>query len=137
MPLTAGDVMTTQLITVTPSTSLTEFARICAEDNISGAPVTRVDGTLLGVISKTDVVQRLLDAHPHHGTVDEAAIWDQDTLLVGDIMQEVVATVPPTAPLPEVAERMARDRVHRVLVTEGRKLLGIVTSIDLLAHFPR
>lgn len=138
MPLTAGDVMTTQLITVTPSTPLTEFARLCAEDNISGAPVTRVDGTLVGVISKTDLVQRLLDTHPAHGTVDEPAIWDQeDPLQVGDIMQEVVATVPVAATLPEIAERMARDRIHRVLVTEGRKLLGIVTSIDLLAHFPR
>lgn len=69
--------------------------------------------------------------------VDEATIWDQDTLVVGDIMQEIVTTVAPTASLPEVAEHMARDRIHRVLVTDGPKLLGIVTSIDLLAHFPR
>ena len=88
MPLTAGDVMTTQLITVTPSTSLTEFARLCSEDNISGAPVTRVDGTRMGIVSKTDVIQRLLDTHPAHGTVDEPSFWDQDTLQVGDIMSE-------------------------------------------------
>jgi CBS domain-containing protein len=137
MALTAGDVMTTQLITVTPSTSLTEFARLCAEDNISGAPVTRVDGTLMGIVSKTDVIQRLLDTHPAHGTVDEPTFWDQDALQVGDIMSEVIATVPPTATLPEIAGRMARDRVHRVLVTDEGKLLGIVTSIDVLAHFPQ
>jgi len=137
MALTAADVMTAELITVTPSTSLTEFARLCAEDHISGAPVTRVDGTLVGVVSKTDLVQRLLDSHPFHGSVQEPAIWDQDTLQVGDIMQDDVATVLPTATLPEIAERMARDRIHRVLVTDGRRLLGIVTSIDLLAHFPR
>jgi CBS domain-containing protein len=137
MPLTAGDVMTTQLITVTPSTSLTEFARLCAEDNISGAPVTRVDGTLVGVVSKTDLIQRMLNAHPFHGTVDEGPIWDRETVQVGDIMQDDVATVPPVATLAEIAERMARDRIHRVVVTDGRKLLGIVTSIDLLAHFPQ
>lgn len=137
MPLTAGDVMTTEVITVTPSTSLTEFARLCAEDNISGAPVTRVDGTLMGIVSKTDLVQRLMDTHPAHGSADEPSFWDQDTLQVGDIMSEVVATVPPATTLPEIAERMASDRIHRVLVTDGGKLLGIVTSIDLLAHFPR
>ncbi|MHC4971328.1 MAG: CBS domain-containing protein [Planctomycetota bacterium] len=137
MALTAGDVMKTELITVTPSTSLTEFARLCAEDNISGAPVTRVDGTLVGIVSKTDLVQRLMDTHPAHGTVDEPSFWDQDTLQVGDIMSEVVATVPPAATLSEIAERMASDRIHRVLVTDAGKLLGIVTSIDLLAHFPR
>ncbi len=137
MALTAGDVMTTELITVTPSTTLTEFARLCAEDNISGAPVTRLDGTLMGIVSKTDLVQRVMDMHPAHGTVDEPSFWDQDALQVGDIMSEVVATVPPATTLPEIAERMARDRIHRVLVTDGGKLLGIVTSIDLLAHFPR
>lgn len=137
MAMTAGDVMKTELITVTPSTSLTEFARLCAEDNISGAPVTRVDGTLVGIISKTDLVQRLMDTHPAHGTVAEPSFWDQDTLQVGDIMSEVVATVPPAATLGEIAERMAGDRIHRVLVTDAGKLLGIVTSIDLLAHFPR
>jgi CBS domain-containing protein len=136
MAMTAGDVMTTQLITVTPSTSLTEFARLCAEDHISGAPVTRVDGTLMGIVSKTDLIQRLMDTHPAHGAVDEPSFWEQE-FQVGDIMSEVVATVPPGATLPEVAERMARDRIHRVLVTDGSKLLGIVTSIDLLAHFPR
>ena len=112
------------------------MGRRTLEDHISGAPVARVDGTLMGIVSKTDLVQRLMDTHPAHGTVDEPSFWDQE-FQVGDIMSEVVATVPPAATLPEVAERMARDRIHRVLVTDGDKLLGIVTSIDLLAHFPR
>ncbi|MFI5402973.1 MAG: CBS domain-containing protein [Planctomycetota bacterium] len=137
MPLLARDVMTTELITVTPDTPLSEFARICAEDNISGCPVTRVDGMLCGIVSKTDLLNRLLEEHPRHGSKREYPVWDEDVRQVADIMTERVLTVGPSTPLAEIAERMARDRFHRVVVMEGDKMLGIVTSIDLLSHFPR
>ena len=136
MAMTAKDVMTRQTITVTPATSLTEFARFCAEDNISGAPVVRVDGTLMGIVSKTDLIQRALDDHPRYGSTEQFPSWNEDIRSVEDIMQGDVLTVAPGTPLPEIAERMSADRIHRVLVMEGDKLAGIVTSIDLLAHFP-
>ena len=136
MPLTARDIMTTEVITVTPGTPLAEFARLCAEDNISGCPVTRVDGVLVGIVSKTDLIQRMLAEHPGHGTTERFPVWDQDLRQVGDIMTESVLTVSPETPAAEIAERMARDRVHRVVVMEKDKVAGIVTSIDLLAHFP-
>jgi len=137
MPLAASDVMTTELITVTPGTPLSEFARICAEDNISGCPVTRADGVLCGIVSKTDLLRRLLEDHPRLGSTREFPVWDEDVRQVGDIMTEDVLTVGPKTPLAEIAERMARDRIHRVVVMDGDRMLGLVTSIDLLAHFPR
>jgi len=72
MAVTAQDIMTTDLMTVTPSTSLTQFARICVEDNISGCPVIGVDGRTEGIVSKTDLLERLLEgshnysANPDH-----------------------------------------------------------------------
>ena len=135
MPLTAKDVMTTEMITVTPATPIAEFARICAEDNISGTPVVRVDGTLVGIVSKTDLIQRVLDAPSYAGT-GSFPTWDDNQLAIEDIMNGDVLTVAPDTPLPEIASRMAADRIHRVLVMDGDKLVGIVTSIDLLAHFP-
>jgi CBS domain-containing protein len=137
MPKLARDVMTTELITVTPATPLSEFARICAEDKISGCPVVRADGALCGIVSKTDLLNRLLDEHPRLGTTREFPVWDEDVRQVGDIMTETVLTVSPATPLAEIAERMARDRVHRVVVMEGDRMVGLVTSIDLLAHFPK
>jgi len=136
MSLTARDVMTMEVITVTPGTPLAEFARLCAEDNISGCPVTRVDGALVGIVSKTDLIQRMLSEHPGHGATESFPVWDQDLRQVGDIMTESVLTVSPETPAAEIAERMARDRVHRVVVMEKEQVVGIVTSIDLLAHFP-
>lgn len=138
MALTAKDVMTTEMITVTPATPLTEFARICAEDNVSGAPVVRVDGALVGIVSKTDLVQRLIEDHPRYGAggPEQFPSWNEDLRSIEDIMQQDVLTVSLDTPLAEIAQRMARDRIHRVLVMENDKLAGIVTSIDLLAHFP-
>ena len=128
--------MTTEVTTVTPETAVTEFARTCAEDGISGAPVMMVDGQLVGIVSKTDLLASMLDTHPHYGAAGDSSVWEDTTPQIADIMQTEVLTVASDAPLSVIAERMATDRYHRVLVVDDGKLMGIVTSIDLLAHFP-
>lgn len=136
MALTAADIMTTEVITITPSTPIADFARTCAEDGVSGMPVTHVDGTLVGIVSKTDLVQHLLDNHSKFGTREDAPSWDMDIQQVGDIMQDDVMTVEPDEELAVIAQRMANDRVHRVVVVDKRGgVLGIVTSLDLLEHW--
>jgi CBS domain-containing protein len=142
MALTVRDIMTTEVNTVTPSTPLAEFARVCAEDNISGAPVVRVDGSLVGMVSKTDLVRRMLEEEPGPREEDEEEELDLAALLEGveqvaDIMRREVVTVAPDTPAAQVAERMSQERVHRVIVLEGDDLVGIVTSLDLLAKYPR
>ncbi|MHC4957997.1 MAG: CBS domain-containing protein [Planctomycetota bacterium] len=136
MSITAKDIMQTEVITFTPSTRLREFARILAEDRISGAPVVRVDGALVGIVSRTDLVTRLLEDDTTFGTSeDEALSFESNIRQVGDIMQSEVLTVGPDAPLPEIATRMAADRVHRVVVMDGDQVAGIITSLDLLKAF--
>jgi len=136
MPLTARDIMTKQVITVTPSTPVMEFARICAEDEVSGAPVVRVDGTLVGIVTKTDLIERLIEDHPRYGGGEShIAEGDEDEHQVADIMDEDPATVPPDMTLELLAAEMAQRRIHRLLVTEGDKLLGIITSLDVLDHY--
>jgi CBS domain-containing protein len=136
MSLTAKDIMTRQVITVTPSTPLTDFARICAEDGISGAPVVRVDGVLVGMVSKTDLVQRLIEDSPKFGMEEDGPDFQMDERQVQDIMQDQVLVVGPDTPIGKIAERMAEDRVHRVVVTENDRVVGIVTSLDVLARYP-
>jgi len=135
--VTAKEVMTTEVITVTPATPIEDFARICTEDGISGAPVVRVDGSLVGIVSKTDLVARLLGDNPKFGTGGgfDFSAWEDNIRHVEDIMQDEVLTVAPETPLSEIASRMAVDRVHRVVVLDGDRVAGIVTSIDLLKHF--
>lgn len=138
MTLIARDVMTNEVTTVTPETPLSEFARICADDKISGAPVVEVGGRLAGVVSHTDLVERLLQEDPFQEPGREfdlpeaAREWRQ----VEDIMTQEVLTVAPDAPVQDIAARMARERIHRVVVMKDNDVVGIITSLDLLAHYP-
>ena len=52
-----------------------------------------------------------------------------------DIMTHELVTVPPDMPISEVAQTMREQHVHRVLVTENRELLGVLTTFDLLRAF--
>jgi CBS domain-containing protein len=153
MTATAQDIMSTDLMTVTPSTSLTQFARICIEDNISGCPVIGIDGRIEGIVSKTDLLERLLEgshnyaANPDHRrlmglgeegvfTADGAAADSEEELYgrVEDIMVPSPVTVSPDAPVFDVARRMAEHRIHRIIVEKDGRPVGIVTSLDFIAH---
>lgn len=128
--------MTEQVITVTPSTPLQDFARICTEDQVSGAPVCQVDGRLMGIVSKTDLIEHLLQDDPKFGA-SELLEFPEELRQVDDIMQTDLQTVSPDTPIGEIARLMAEERVHRVVVLEGERLIGIITSLDILQHYPQ
>jgi len=137
MSKTAREIMTTELITVTPTTPIREFARICVEDNISGAPVLNLDGSLAGLVSKTDLLERLLEIEPRHAQETEALtdLWLGEENPVSEIMVENIVSVGPDAPITEVAGLMAEHRIHRVAVIENDRCTGMITSLDLLSNF--
>lgn len=150
----AKDIMTADLLTVTPATSLTQFARILTEDKISGCPVVTVDGRLVGVASKTDLLARLLEGrHDFASSPDFRGLLGlgEEGLVAGrgsaeeseeevfgtveDIMQQNPVTVLPDASILDVSRVLAENRIHRVVVVEKGKLKGIITSLDVIAHF--
>jgi CBS domain-containing protein len=151
---TARDAMTKDVISVSPSTPLADVARMFSEDRISGAPVVDSTERLVGIVSRTDVITGLLEAAD--GTTPEMRsllgigeteedepedggdVPEPETAgaVVEDVMDGDPATVAPDTPLTDVARRMARERLHRVVVTEGGRVAGILTSIDVLGHFP-
>jgi CBS domain-containing protein len=144
--------MTADVLTVTPATTLTQFARILTEDRISGCPVVTVDGSLAGIASKTDLLARLLEGRHdfasspdfrgllglgEEGLVAPGSAEDSEEEVFGtveDIMQPNPVTVLPDASVLDVARALAEHRIHRVLVQEKGKLLGIITSLDVIAH---
>jgi CBS domain-containing protein len=71
-----------------------------------------------------DVADRFSDTH--------AAAWDLLTEhTVADAMSGTVVAFPPTAETREAADAMQREHAHRVLVTEGNRLVGIVSALDI------
>jgi CBS domain-containing protein len=120
MTLTASDVMIKDVITVRESTPLKEVARLFSERKITGAPVVDEVGKLVGVISETDIIRK----------TTSIGAWSPS--LTGQIMTKPVVTVAPTDTLQRVCELMFNRRIHRVVVAEESKIVGIITTMDIL-----
>ena len=122
----ACDVMQKGIISVSPELALKDFEDLLTSEDISGAPVTGTDGKIVGIASKTDIVRVLADEANQRDVL-------APQLSVEDIMTTDVVTVGHDAELRDVARVMIDGNLHRVIVTDGDDVLGIVTTFDLLA----
>ncbi len=137
MAILARDVMRTDVISVQPSTPVPQLEDTLVGRRISGAPVIQ-DGHLLGIVSRSDIV-RYFSIHRSLSTMlgkqaesTSAREHKADPqLTVKDIMAETVVVVGPDEPIDDVARLMYERHVHRVLVTEGDSVLGIISALDL------
>jgi CBS domain-containing protein len=155
----ARDVMQADLVTLDPSTSVESAIQTLEEFGIGGAPVIDSSGRPIGIFSKSDVSRvehvrtgrleatsgswELADTSSDSEADDDAnegLILNMEDYspavggsgIVTDWMSPKVVTVLPDAPLKQVCRTMVAEHIHRVLVMEGRKLLGIVTSFDVV-----
>lgn len=152
------EIMQTTVVTVHPQTPVRELVQVLAKSRITGVPVVDEAGTIVGVVSTTDVMALAAwgaDAHvpdvgdDEEGASDEESPWyfrAVDTPLeytmrpddrmseyvVEDIMTPAAFSVGPDETIHELARFLLRGRIHRALVVEDGKLHGIVTTFDLL-----
>jgi CBS domain-containing protein len=143
--LSAEDIMSTDLLTVGPDMTVRELASFLSDNQITGAPVVDDHGRLLGMASLSDIAQsdaeegELVPEAGAHGWEDEATADEMAHLHVAgsertvrDIMTPTTYAVRHDTPVSRVAMTMIAGRVHRLLVTREHKVVGIVTSLDLL-----
>jgi CBS domain-containing protein len=148
-PITAADVMNPEVLTVPDDLPVAALASFLVEREISGAPVADAAGNLVGVVSVTDIAlaasgggvergrgrpdffARGWEDGPTRDDLDHFNFGDGD-LTVRDIMTPDVYAVPEDTPVPELAELMLDNHIHRLLVTRGEKVVGIVSTSDLL-----
>jgi CBS domain-containing protein len=140
----ARDVMTKDPICVDRSATVHEIARIFAESEISGVPVVDLQNRVLGIVSKTDILNACLEGPP--GSPRDVDFWDalrtggsgtafnpEDVGVAEDLMRTEDVTAKPDEPVSAVAVRMGRSGSHRVVVVDDDgHALGIVTSLDLV-----
>lgn len=141
------DVMTTPVISVEPSTSIAEAAKLMLSHRISGLPVTRRDGTLVGIISEGDLLRRgELGTEPKRPSwleflVGSGKLADEYVHAHGRTVEAVMSTDPLTtrrdAPLEEIVTAMSRHRIKRLPVIENGRMIGIVTRSDVLRALAR
>ena len=146
----AMDVMTTNVVTVRPDTTVQEVARILSEQGISGVPVVDADNRVLGIVSEGDLLHRIetgTERRPERRTGRRRSWW-LDTIgrdeelardyvkshgrTAGDVMTREVVSVNDTTELADVATLLETKRIKRVPVLKDGKLVGIVSRANLV-----
>lgn len=151
MPLTARDVMQTAVATIAQDASLLDAHRLFVDEEIHGAPVVDADGAVVGVLSTLDVLRAVQEEEssalgdatyfrellefsgPDWASGPEDFQNRLAQLRVGEAMTTSVVSVPPDATIAKVASTMRAHRIHRVLVADDGRLVGIITTFDLVA----
>ncbi len=143
--ITAGELMTRNVVTVKKETSIRELAELFTNRRISSAPVVDDNGDLIGIVTETDLVEQ--DKSLHIPTVISIFDWviylesgkkfekelnKMTGQTVGDIYSPEVETVTPSTPVSEVADLMSSRKVHAIPVVEDKKVVGIIARIDMI-----
>lgn len=148
--LTAGKIMTKEVITVGLETGIEELARLLWEKKIGGAPVVDEQQQLLGVVTESDLIDQNKKVHiPTVLSILDSMIFlespaklDQEIkkmtgTKVGDIYSPHPVTVSETATLEELATIMADRRIHTLPVVRDGKLVGVIGKSDLIRTLSR
>jgi CBS domain-containing protein len=142
--LKAKDIMTKEVITVKPETTLEELARLLMKRQISGAPVIDDNGKIIGIVTENDLISknsrlhiptilRLFDAYIPLGTSKmESDIRKMAASTVEDICTKEIITVDEEASVEYIATIMTEKRIHILPVVREGKLVGIIGKKDLI-----
>jgi len=147
--LSAKHIMNSEVLAAEPDWSVKRLAEFFMEICISGAPVQSKSGVAMGVVSLTDIV--------HHDTQPERDLqWPHDYYMhalerryareqtasfqleteplvtVRNIMTPMIFQVSEDTSIQRVADMMIKSHIHRVFVTREKKIVGIISTADML-----
>jgi CBS domain-containing protein len=141
----ARDLMVSPVITVQPSASVREVAKLLLEHGISAVPVVDDQGRLVGVVSEGDLSHRSEIGSERRRSSWLLGLTDEQTLAaeyvkaharkVADVMTRKAITAPPDASLRELAALMEAKAIKRVPIVEDGRFVGIVSRANLVRAF--
>ncbi|MGP1501324.1 MAG: CBS domain-containing protein [Bergeyella cardium] len=126
-----SQIMTKELVTLNTTQSLYDAERLFKEYNIRHIPVVEGD-KILGVLSYSDLL-RISFADVTEGEEDVSSVV-YDMYTIPQIMAKAPITVQASTNVKEVAEILATQSFHSIPVLDGEKLVGIVTTTDLIKY---
>jgi CBS domain-containing protein len=143
--LKVKDIMTKDIITVTPETEVVKAAKILLEKRINGLPVVDDSGKLVGILCQSDLIAQqksipipslftLLDGFMPLTIMKRI---DKEVEKIAAIMVEQAMTANPVTVAPDddievVARLMVDENYHTLPVLDGGKVVGIVGKADIL-----
>jgi CBS domain-containing protein len=144
--LCARDFMQTDVLTISPETSIIDIHQLFVEEEIHGAPVVDEAGVVRGVVSTLDLLRAVREEVEPDATtrsyfksewsmpIDELPARLREVRAY-DVMTRELVAVRSDASVVDVARIMREQHIHRVLVIDDRELVGVVTTFDLLRAF--
>jgi len=145
----AQDIMTREVVTVGPYTSVPDIAATMMEKRISGVPVLTDSGEIIGLVSQTDLLHRVEIGTERQirrkwwlsNLADVNALARDYAKAHGlkaqDVMSRYVISVRDDAELRDVADILDSHRIKRVPVLQAGRLVGIITRSDLVRALRR
>lgn len=115
MNVKVHELMTESVVTTEPHVTAEHVRHIMERNGIGAIPVVDSEGRPVGIVSSTDLVADLNPASP-----------------VKTIMTQKVYTVPKYDDVSTAARVMRNHGIHRVVVTDEQRVVGILSSFDLL-----
>jgi len=124
VPTTVGEVMTSKIVTLSPSNSLQEAIGMMANNSFRHFPVVEDNAHLAGVVSDRDLLRAM-----NHSK-------DWSSITIAQVMSQNVVKVQRETPLSVAVEEILTRRINCLPVVEDNdRVCGIVTSTDLLKAF--
>ncbi len=114
------DIMTPTVVAMHRDKSVSEVEGLFVDQKISGAPLVDDDGNLTGFISKSDVNRFDFTGGDPYSTK------------ASEIAHPKVITIDVSASIEDAARRMLDEEVHRLVVTNGKKMVGVVSALDFV-----
>jgi signal-transduction protein with cAMP-binding, CBS, and nucleotidyltransferase domain len=109
----ARDILTHEVISIVPTASIQDAARLLSDYNISGAPVINAQGQMVGIVTEHDLISK-------------------EGKTVSDIMTARVISVGDQTPVDEIAQILTSNRIKRVPVLRGGRVVGIVSRANIV-----
>jgi len=143
--LKVKDIMTKEMITVSPETEIVHATKLLLENRINGVPVTDETGKLVGILCQSDLIaqQKKLPVPSFFSFLDglitltsmkhfEKEVQKIAAITVAQAMTPNPVTVRPDTDIEAVAALMVDNNFHTIPVVDEGELVGIVGKEDIL-----
>ncbi len=123
------EVMTKNVVCVTPEQQLIDVKHIYEKENFHHHIPVEENGKLVGMVSLIDFMYNISGA----GISDDNTVYKE--LKVKDIMTQKPFYLTTKASIEDVSKVLAEGNYHAVPVLENNKIVGIVSTADIIKHF--
>lgn len=127
-----SQIMTKEVITLNKSDDLTTAEKLFKKNHIRHIPVVNGE-EVIGMLSYTDLL-RISFADAVYDDEEEVDTVVYNMFTIDQVMAKNLVHVNSTSTIKEVAEILAKKEFHALPVVDNKKLVGIVTTTDLINY---